>query len=169
MGDEVPRPRFAVGMRGYDRGQVDAFVGENARWAAQAWGRIMELEARVSELEGSDAPQRVRRNVGQTIEEARLTLDALVEKFDLKAAELEEAVRRAAQPQLDELRDHVGDLEDQRRSALARVAELRESLDYLVTGVNGHHKHTPGSDGGRPPAESDSAGRATIFPEMGDQ
>jgi hypothetical protein len=131
VGDKAPRPRFAVGLRGYDRTQVDAYIAESARWAAQAWGRIMELEARVAELAGLEAPERVQTEVDRAIADGQAAIDRFVEKVDTKAAELEDAVTKAAQPQLDELRRQVEALQDQRRSALDELARLREIVDDL--------------------------------------
>jgi chromosome segregation ATPase len=136
----VPAPRFAASLRGYDRGQVDGYVADNARWAAQAWGRITELEARLSELESSEVPPRARQYSDRTIEQARRTVDQFVVQVDAKAAELEDAVREGTRPQLDELREHVALLEEQRRAALDHLARLRESLGSLYEpGLgNGH-------------------------------
>ncbi len=149
MRNGAPTPRFASKMRGYDRGQVDAYVAENARWGAEAWGRVTDLEARLSELEGSEAPQRLRQNVERTIEEARQTLDLFVEKIDAKATELENTVRDATRPQLDELRASVQELEDERRSALDGLARARETLHgfHPDRGLgNGQEPHEPTGD-----------------------
>ena len=155
FGDGAPRPRFAVGIRGYDRAQVDSYVAKGARWAAQAWSRIMELEARVSELE---TPERIQQEVDQVIEGGRATVDRFVEKVDAKAAELEDAVTKGAQPQLDELRRRVEELEEERRSALDELAGLRKTLNELhadlgvgqelgASTANGHGHQAPTESG----------------------
>jgi hypothetical protein len=86
----------------------------------------------VSELEGTDAPQRVQEHTNRTIEDACRTVDRFVDQVDARAAELDWAVVARVQPHLDELRRHVEGLEDERRSALARLSRLRQSLDSLV-------------------------------------
>jgi hypothetical protein len=145
----VPRPRFAVGIRGYDRPQVEAYITEHDRWADQAWGRIRDLEARVSELEGTDAPQLVQEHTDRTIEDAYRTVDRFVEKVDARAAELDCAVVAGVQPHLDELRRHVEGLEDERRSALAQLTRLRESLDGLVVTCGLSAERGPRTPNGR--------------------
>lgn len=132
-----PRPRFAVGLRGYDRSQVDAYIANSARWGAQAWERIVHLETRMSELERGEAPRLVRQDADRTVEEARRTVERFVGEVDAKAAELERAVVEEARPGIDELRQHVEELEDQRRSAQAELTQLRASLDGLVRDVYG--------------------------------
>ncbi|HEX6475661.1 MAG TPA: hypothetical protein VF005_00180 [Acidimicrobiales bacterium] len=162
MQSGVPRPRFAVGIRGYDRAQVEAYIAEHARWADQASGRIRDLEARVSELEGTDAPQQVQEHTDRTIEDAHRTIDRFVEKVDARAAELDSAVAAGVQPHVDELRRHVDGLEDDRRSALARLSRLRESLDDLVTacGVGTERRPAPSTAARlRPRAAGRSLGR----------
>jgi hypothetical protein len=142
-------------MRGYDRAQVEEYITEHARWADQAWGRIRELETRVSDLEGTEAPQRVQEHTDRTIGDACRTVDRYVEEVDARAAEIDRAVVAGVQPHLDELRRHVGDLEDERRSALAELFRLRESLDSLVVtcGVAGERApRTP--DGHQAPTGS---------------
>src|SRR5438552_2662499 len=94
-------PRFAVGVRGYNRAQVDGYIAESARWAAQAWDRIVNLEGRLSEFEGGGAPRLVREDTDRTVDDARRTVDRFVDKVDAKAGELEEAVVKEARPQLD--------------------------------------------------------------------
>jgi DivIVA domain-containing protein len=169
IGDEAPRPRFAVGMRGYDRAQVDAYLANAAWWANDAWGRIMELEARVLELEDSEAPERVQTDVDRAIQGGQATVDRFVEKVDAKTAELEDAVTKGAQPQLDELRHQVEELEDQRRSALDELAQLRETLHRLHAGLGPLDERTS------PEPNGDSHGRrrgsppAVAVPKMGDQ
>jgi chromosome segregation ATPase len=136
-----PAPRFGVSLRGYDRDQVNGYVADNARWAAQAWNRITELEARLSSLKRSEAPERVSQDVERTIEDARQTVDRFVEQVDGKAAELEEAVRNGTRPQLDELRDRVALLEGERSSALDQLLRLRESLGSLHADLGSDYEH----------------------------
>jgi hypothetical protein len=149
MPSGVPRPRFAVGIRGYDRAQVEAYITEHTRWADQAGGRIRDLEARVSELEGTDAPQRVQEQTDRTIEDACRTVDRFVEQVDARAAELDCAVVAGVQPHLDELRRHAEGLEDEHRSALARLSRLRKSLDSLLVTSGGDAERWPGRPNGR--------------------
>jgi BMFP domain-containing protein YqiC len=132
-----PRPRFAVGLRGYDRAQVDTYVADSGRWAAQAWDRIMHLETRMSELEAGEAPRLVREDVDRTVEKARRTIDRFVGEVDDKAAELQGAVVEGARPRIDRLRHDVEELEDQRRSTLDDLSQLRQSLSGLVSNVYG--------------------------------
>jgi cell division septum initiation protein DivIVA len=168
IGDGAPRPRFAVGMRGYDRAQVDAYIADGARWATQAWARIMDLEAQVSELECSEASERLQTNVDRAIESGQATVDRFVDKVDTKAAELEGAVMKAAQPQVDELRRQVEELEDQRQSALDELARLRQT----VLGFRGDlglvdESMSPESNGlGRERREPPPA---MVVPKLGDQ
>jgi DivIVA domain-containing protein len=139
--NSVPAPRFGVALRGYDRDQVDGYVADIARWAAEAWGRITELESRLSELEGSEAPQGIHGPAELTIEDARRTVDQFVVQVDAKAAELEDAVQKGTRVQLDELRERVGVLENERRAAIDHLARLRESLGSVHDGPrvsNGH-------------------------------
>jgi cell division septum initiation protein DivIVA len=164
-----PRPRFAVGMRGYDRAQVDAYIADSARWAAEAWGRIVHLEDRMSELEGGEAPRLVREDTDRTVDDARRTVDRFVEKVDAKAAELEEAVVKEARPQLDELRQHVEELEDERRSALAELDVLRESLNDLVRDIYGDGGRASEPDAARLDPESGSLATAAIVGDFRDQ
>ena len=168
FGDGGPRPRFAVGMRGYDRAQVDDYVADGARWAVQAWGRIMELEVRVSELEGSEAPERARKNVDQAIADGQTAIDRFVETVDAKAAELDDAVTKGARPQLDELRRQVEALEDHRRSALEELDQLRRTLHSLRAGLGVDDDHTgTGPDGnGQPWGDPQPA---IVVPKMRDQ
>ena len=168
FGNGGPRPRFAVGMRGYDRAQVDDYVAEGARWAAQAWGRIMELEARVAELAGAEAPEGVRKNVDQAIEGAQATVDHFVETVDAKAAELEDAVTKAAQPQLDELRGQVEVLDGQRRSALDELDQLRRTLHGLRAGLGVDDDQTGTGPDGNGQRWGDPQ-PAIVVPKMRDQ
>jgi vacuolar-type H+-ATPase subunit H len=165
----APRPRFAVGMRGYDRAQVESYLAENARWADSAWGRIRHLEARVSELERGEAPRLVREDTDRTVDDARRTVDRFVEKVDAKAAELEEAVVKEARPQVDELRHHVEELEDDRRSALEELVALRESLNGLVRDVYGEAGRPSEPDAMRWDPESSSLAPAVTASHFRDQ
>ncbi|HEX4538958.1 MAG TPA: DivIVA domain-containing protein, partial [Acidimicrobiales bacterium] len=151
----TPRPRFAVRMRGFDRDQVDAYLNDRARWADQAWGRIRDLEVRLSEQEGTDSPQRVREEADRTVEEASRTLDRFAQEVNAKATELEQAVLRQVQPQVDELRVHVEDLEEQRRTALAELGQRRESLNGLVRRLYGDGERPSGPNGARAGANGD--------------
>ena len=70
IGRHTEPPQFGVAIRGYDRGQVDAHLAGHVRWATQAWTRIEELEARVSELvELSEASRRDREEAGELASE----------------------------------------------------------------------------------------------------
>jgi cell division septum initiation protein DivIVA len=163
--DGVPRPRFAVGMRGYDRAQVEAYITEHARWADQAGGRIRALEARVSELEGTHAPQRVREQTDRTVGDACRMVDRFVEEVDARAAELDTAIVAGVQPHLEELRRHVDDLEDERRSAQAELHRLRESLETLVVTCGAGDERGPRtSDGHQAPT---AGGRSAPGPRTG--
>ncbi len=126
-----PRPRFAIGLRGYDRAQVEAYLNEHTHWAEQAGGRIRQLEARVSELEGTGAPHQVQEHADRAIGDACRTVDRFVAQVDARTAEFERAVAAEAQPHIDELRRHVNDLEDERRTALSRLSRLRQSIERM--------------------------------------
>jgi cell division septum initiation protein DivIVA len=155
----APAPRFGGSLRGYDRAQVDEYVADNARWTAQAWTRITVLQERLSSLERSEAPERVRQDVDGTVQEARQTVDRFVEQVDAKASELEEAVRKGTRPQLDELRDRVVLLEGERRSALDHLSRLRESLGSLHADFGPGNGHDTGdADGGRASDQTEPTG-----------
>src|SRR5437660_5178055 len=44
-------PQFPVVRRGYDRAQVDGYIGAHSRWSSEAWVRVQQLEAQVAELQ----------------------------------------------------------------------------------------------------------------------
>jgi polyhydroxyalkanoate synthesis regulator phasin len=154
-------------MRGYDRAQVDAYVEENARWGAQSWGRITELENKVSELDSPEVSRRVREDADRAVEEARQTVDRFVQQVDARAAELDRAVAAAAKPQVDELRRQVEDLEDQRRTALARLAHQRESLEGLVRDLGIRVENGTREPNGEHPPDESCSPTAVVVP--GDQ
>jgi BMFP domain-containing protein YqiC len=160
-----PQPRFALGLRGYDRAQVDTYVADSGRWAAQAWDRIIHLETRMSELEAGDAPRLVREDVDRTVEKARRTIDRFVGEVDDKAAELQGAVVEGARPRIDQLRHDVEELEDQRRSTLDELSQLRQSLNGLVSDVYGIG--VPGDDG-QPDTVAGPSAPEALSPEGGE-
>jgi DNA repair exonuclease SbcCD ATPase subunit len=102
IGRHTEPPQFGAAIRGYDRGQVDAHLAGHVRWATQAWTRIEELEARVSELvELSETSRRDREAADLLLKQAEArkadaerTAAEVLEEAQVRAEELSEAVGR---------------------------------------------------------------------------
>jgi DivIVA domain-containing protein len=96
----VEEPHFPLVRRGYDPAQVDGYLAAHARWGSEAWVRIQQLEAEVSELRNlvdslqgeraSLAAKRAREHEIQT--EHRVS--EIVQAAEARAAKRAEGSRR---------------------------------------------------------------------------
>lgn len=111
------RPDFAVSVRGYDRAQVDAYVGRVFAWLADAENRVASAE-------------RAREAMAREVDDLRAALSALQERAGLPAPQSMNAfsermgqVMQSAVQAAEELRVQVEREAEQRRAALAQEAE----------------------------------------------
>jgi cell division septum initiation protein DivIVA len=133
--------QFPVVRRGYDREQVDGYLAARTRWATEAWVRIQQLEAEVSELKNQVETLRHERERagflsthGQAGEiEAERKASEIVMVAEARAAELSEASRRDRQTAGELIERAQADVAEAERKASeivmaaeARAAELSE-------------------------------------------
>jgi vacuolar-type H+-ATPase subunit H len=114
--------QFRVGLRGYDRAQVDGYVAAHSRWATEAWNRVNALEARLSELDGSPVGVRLDQE-----EANQLLKKAESDKSEAEriAAEIVEAAHARAQEISQET-------ERDREKAAQSVLDARQQVDGFV-------------------------------------
>jgi cell division septum initiation protein DivIVA len=127
--------QFPVVRRGYDREQVDGYLAAHARWGAEAWVRVQQLEAEVSELKDLVETLRHEREEagffgthGQGDEiEAQARASEIVEAAEARSAELAEASRRDRQEACEIVERAQADVAEaeRRASEIVRAAEAR--------------------------------------------
>lgn len=88
---EVSLPEFTIAMRGYDRMQVDEYIGRIGRWMDEAQARTGAAEHAVAQLQRDN--QELRRRIAE-VEEERGTPSAALEGLgDRLETMLADAVR----------------------------------------------------------------------------
>ena len=140
---DLRQQRFQTVMRGYDRGEVQAFLLEVAddyenalRDSDKLRQDVAKLDAVLSEHRGQE------RNLRNTLLSAQKMADEVKEQADKQAAIIvKEAEGRAdlllqkAQVRLEELQHEIDDLKLKRRevetSLESMISSLRNSLEFI--------------------------------------
>jgi cell division septum initiation protein DivIVA len=127
--------QFPVVRRGYDRAQVDGYLAAHTRWATEAWVRVQQLEAEVSELKNRiETLLDEREGAGffgthaQAGEiEAQRKASEIVEAAEARSDHLAQAARRDRQEACEIVeRAQAGVADAERRaSQIVRAAEAR--------------------------------------------
>ena len=150
---EPRNPEFTVGLRGYDRTQVDRYIeylqglvdeaDQRARDAqtdyifdehAAIGPRVAEIFA-LAEAEARELRERVATEATQLVSEARTEAEAIVDAAERSARAVSERTRHDHAELLDELeaerdriRDEVAELEQRETEAIGQLNRLREAL-----------------------------------------
>ena len=161
---DTKRPEFTVGIRGYDRSQVDQYVEElqerieEAQQRAQSaeteyifdqhaavGPRIAEIFA-LAEAEARELRERVATEATQLLSEARTEAQAIVDAAERSARDVTGRARREQAEMLDELTrdrdricDEVAELELRRAEAISELNRLRDALGAAADLVRGSH------------------------------
>ena len=169
-------PEFAVGIRGYDRAQVDRYIeylqglveeaDERARDAqteyvfdehAAIGPRIAEIFA-LAEAEARELRERVASEATELVSEARTEAKAIIDAAERSARDVTERARHDHAELLDELeserdriREEVAELELRRADAIGELNRLRDVLGEAAGLVGGGRESTtralPAGDG----------------------
>ncbi len=108
-----------------------AEIVEAARAEADALG---EKSRRDGELAGGQVDD-ARQKIELLVDEARQQVEWFTEEVEARAQEGAVAVMNGSQVHLDEIRQDLEDLEDQRQSVVGDLSRLREELDGLAAGM----------------------------------
>ena len=156
------RPAFTIGIRGYDRHQVDEYVDhlqerveeaeERAHDAeteyifdehAAVGPRIAEIFA-LAEAEARELRERVATEATQLVSEARTEAEAIIDAAEHSAREVKQRAGREHAEMIAELesereriRDEVMELEQRRAEAIGELNRLRDVLGEAAGGVGG--------------------------------
>jgi DivIVA domain-containing protein len=173
---DAKRPEFTVGLRGYDRAQVDQYLEhlqerveeaeERAHDAEHEYifdqhaaigPRIAEMFA-LAEAEARELRDRVATEATQLVSEARTAAEAITDAAERSAREAKERTRREHAEMVEELeaerdriRDEVTELELRQAEAIADLNRLRDVLGEAAGVVGGGRTTTtqalPAGDG----------------------
>ena len=150
---DTRRPEFTIGIRGYDRTQVDEYVeylknliveaDERARDAeteyvfdehAAVGPRVAEIFA-LAEAEARELRERVASDATRFVSDARAEAKAIIDAAEHAAREVKERLRRdqaemvtELESHRDRIRDEVAELELRRTEAIAELNRLRDTL-----------------------------------------
>jgi DivIVA domain-containing protein len=150
---DTRNPEFTVGIRGYDRAQVDEYVDYLKRLVADAEQRARDAEAEhefdehaavgpriaeifaLAEAEARELRDRVSTQFGGLVDEARTDARAIIDAAERAADEVRERAEREHVAMLSELdsdrkriRDEVTILERCKAEAIGELNRLRELL-----------------------------------------
>jgi DivIVA domain-containing protein len=164
---DTRRPEFAVGIRGYDRSQVDQYVEELEERVEEAEERAHHAETEyifdqhaavgpriaeifaLAEAEARELRERVATEATQLVSEARTEAKAIVDAAERSAREITERARREQAEMLAELtrdRDHICDeveeLELRRAEGISALNRLRDALGDAAGLVGGGREAT---------------------------
>jgi cell division septum initiation protein DivIVA len=160
-------PEFTVGLRGYDRTEVDRYIeylqglveeaDQRAREAhaefvfdehAAIGPRIAEIFA-LAEAEARELRERVVSEATQLVSEARTEATAIVDAAEHSARETRERARHDHAELLDELegerdriREEVAELELRRAEAIGELNRLRDVLGEAAGLIGGGQTDT---------------------------
>jgi cell division septum initiation protein DivIVA len=150
---DTRKPEFTVGIRGYDRAQVDEYVEHLTRLVADAEQRARDAEAEyefdehaavgpriaqifaLAEAEARELRDRVSTQFSGLVDEARTKARAIIEAAERAADEITERAEREHAAMLTEfdadrkrIRDEVTILELRKAEAIGELNRLRELL-----------------------------------------
>jgi len=163
------KPEFTIGIRGYDRAQVDRYIDylqglvveadERAHSAeteyvfdqhAAVGPRIAEIFA-LAEAEARELRERVATEATQLVSEARTEARAIVDAAEHSAQDATDRARRDHEDMLaelqnerDRIREEVAELEMRKAEAIGELNYLRDVLGQAAGIVDaGHAGHDP--------------------------
>ena len=150
---DTRRPEFTIGIRGYDRTQVDEYVEYLKNLIVEADGRARDAETeyvfdehaavgpRVAEIfalaeaEARELRERVASDATRFVSDARVEAKAIIDAAEHAAREVKERLRRdqaemvtELESHRDRIRDEVAALELRRTEAIAELNRLRDTL-----------------------------------------
>lgn len=144
---DVTQQTFRVSLRGYDEGEVDAFLDEVVSSMKEYDQRLRDADERVSVLEEQlqanreteEAMRRAfvvaQRTADEIVAEARVESERVVSEASLQAAEiLTEASSKAVEVSADQVRER-DQLHDELTSLRGTVAALKNQMRDLAQGV----------------------------------
>ena len=117
-------PQFPLVRRGYDPAQVDGYLAAHVRWGNEAWVRVQQLEAQVSELKNlvnslqheRDGRASLASSAQRDEIEAKRRVSEIMKAAEARAAERSEVSSREPDesvPNGEDPRRHGGRLLDQ--------------------------------------------------------
>lgn len=147
--DQVSSPEFAVVVRGYDRAQVDEYLGELLAWVSEAERRmlatdqanealrreVVQLRAAAASLEeraGVPGPQSLNafsERMGQVMSSAVAAADELRVQAEREANERRDAVAAEVERMLERAKAEAREI---LRRARAKERDLQESISALA-------------------------------------
>jgi cell division septum initiation protein DivIVA len=155
-------PEFTIGIRGYDRAQVDEYINHLQRLVAEAEQRARSAEAEyafdehaavgpriaeifaLAEAEAREMRDRVSGQASSLAGEARAEAQAIVEAAERAAGELKKRVEREhvvmfaeLEQERERIRGEVAVLERRKAEAVGELHRLRELLGEAA-GIVGH-------------------------------
>ncbi len=164
---DTKRPEFTVGIRGYDRSQVDQYVEELEERVQEAEERAHDAETEyifdqhaaigpriaeifaLAEAEARELRERVTTEGAQLVSEARTEAGTIIDAAERSARDVRERARREQAEMLAELErdrdriyDEVAELELRRAEAIAELTRLRDALGDAAGLVSRSHATT---------------------------
>ena len=147
--DGVASPEFAVVVRGYDRAQVDEYLGELLAWVSESERRILAADeaneslrreivqlrgaaASLEERAGAPGPQSLSafgEKMGQLMQSAAAAADELRSDTEREANERRDAVAAEVERMLERAKAEAREI---MRRARAKERELEEGIAALV-------------------------------------
>jgi cell division initiation protein len=145
MPDDVRQARFASAMRGYDRGEVAAFLDEAADAFEQVLRQNEQLRATVVELEASNNQfLEIERNLKNTLMSAQKVADDMCEKASADAARIvsdaedrAELLLRKTEEQLQHFTREIDRMASKRHEAEATLERTISTLQNTLAVVRG--------------------------------
>lgn len=148
---DIPRPDFAISVRGYDRGQVDAYFGRVVSWLADAENRAMTSEharealarevanlrttvAMLEERTGVPAPQSMSafsERMERIMESALQAAQELRTEAEQEAGERRESASKEAERLAAEAKDEAERIVEEARRAKQEMTQRIEGLRVL--------------------------------------
>lgn len=147
--DQVASPEFAVVVRGYDRAQVDEYLGELLAWVSEAERRMLATDqaneslrrevvqlrtaaASLEERAGVPGPQSLNafsERMGQVMSSAVAAADELRVQAEREANERRDAVAAEVERMLERAKAEAREI---LRRARAKERDLQESIAALA-------------------------------------
>ncbi len=118
---------FPVALRGYDRREVDEFLGEVASQQRALLEELMEIKQ-----SADNAYLDFGREVGRVLQQAKTSADQILSKAEEDSAKLREEANRTAQETVEKSRQQAEETRAAaERDALERIRDAQEKVQRL--------------------------------------
>lgn len=156
---EIGVPEFPVGIRGYDRQQVDAFVQDltvrltaERRRAEQSERAVAQLRVELAHLRDNQAPpsfEHLGIEAGRVLAQAGNSAKLLIEEAQTRGQEMVDAAESRATAVIERAERRAGELEEDAAETVAQAMAERERIlaevAETVAGIRGRAEEEAGA------------------------